>query len=381
MSEKPTILVVDDVLITRRLMKAGLAHCFEVVDAESGEQALELLPQLELELAAIVLDVEMQPGMDGFETCRLVRADERFAHVPVVFVSAREAVEDRLSGYEAGGEDYIVKPFSALELEAKLRRLIEASSERRRLDGQVRDASSAAMTAMVSMSEMGALLEVIKQLGAAGSMAELADALVAGLRLYGLQGCVQLRAGAGVLNRSSDGDASPLELSVLEHLAGMGRMVQFKNRMIINYPEVSLLLRDMPVEDEDRCGRLRDHLTMLVEAANVHVGSLAVLAAARQRDRQVVAVAMRMIQTLGEVDRAQRDNQVAGRIALEDIRQRIDEACVSMLLTNSQEVLLHRALDEGIESMLGSQSDTTQLQDRLSQMVQELRQVAGVHGD
>ncbi|WP_374556212.1 response regulator [Aquitalea pelogenes] len=379
MSEKPTILVVDDVLITRRLMKAGLSHCFEVVDAESGEQALELLPQLEL--AAIVLDVEMQPGMDGFETCRLVRADERFAHVPVVFVSAREAVEDRLSGYEAGGENYIVKPFSALELEAKLRRLIEASSERRRLDGQVRDASSAAMTAMVSMSEMGALLEVIKQLGAAGSMAELADALVAGLRLYGLQGCVQLRAGAGVLNRSSDGDASPLELSVLEHLAGMGRMVQFKNRMIINYPEVSLLLRDMPVEDEDRCGRLRDHLTMLVEAVNVHVGSLAVLAAARQRDRQVVAVAMRMIQTLGEVDRAQRDNQVAGRIALEDIRQRIDEACVSMLLTNSQEVLLHRALDEGIESMLGSQSDTTQLQDRLSQMVQELRQVAGVHGE
>ena len=379
MNEKPTILVVDDVLVTRRLMRAGLAHCFEVVDAESGEQALELLPQLDL--AAIVLDVEMQPGMDGFETCRLIRADERFAHVPVVFVSAREAVEDRLSGYEAGGEDYIVKPFSALELEAKLRRLIEASGERRRLDGQVRDASSAAMTAMVSMSEMGALLEVIKQLGAAGSMAELADALVAGVRLYGLQGCVQLRAGAGVLNRSSDGDASPLELSVLEHLAGMGRMVQFKNRMIINYPEVSLLLRDMPVEDEDRCGRLRDHLTMLVEAANVHVGSLAVLAAARQRDRQVVAVAMRMIQTLGEVDRAQRDNQVAGRIALEDIRQRIDEACVSMLLTNSQEALLHRALDEGIESMLGSQSDTTQLQDRLSQMVQELRQVAGVHGD
>lgn len=379
MSDKPTILVVDDVLITRRLMKAGLAHCFEVVDAESGEQALEMLPQLEL--AAIVLDVEMQPGMDGFETCRLIRADERFAHIPVVFVSAREAVEDRLSGYEAGGEDYIVKPFSALELEAKLRRLIEASGERRRLDGQVRDASSAAMTAMVSMSEMGALLEVIKQLGAAGDMTELADALVGGLRLYGLQGCVQLRAGTGVLTRGSDGEASPLELSVLEHLVGMGRLVQFKNRMVINYPEVSLLLRDMPVEDEDRCGRLRDHLTMLVEAANVHVGSLAVLAAARQRDMQVVAVAMRMIQTLGEVDRAQRDNQVAGRIALEDIRQRIDEACVSMLLTNSQEVLLHRALDEGIESLLGSQSDTTQLQDRLSQMVQELRQVAGVLAD
>jgi CheY-like chemotaxis protein len=379
MNEKPKILVVDDVLITRRLMKAGLAHCFDVADAESGEQALELLPQLAA--VAIVLDVEMQPGMDGFETCRRIRADARFAHIPVVFVSAREAVEDRLSGYEAGGEDYIVKPFSALELEAKLCRLIEASVERRRLDGQVRDASSAAMTAMVSMSEMGALLEVIKQLGSAGSMSELAGALVGGLRLYGLQGCVQLRAATGVLNRSSDGEASPLELSVLEHLVGMGRMVQFKNRMVINYPEVSLLLRDMPIEDEERCGRLRDHLTMLVDAANVHVGSLAVLAEARQRDMQVVEVALRMMQTLEEVDRAQRENQVAGRIALEDIRQRIDGACVSMMLTNSQEALLHRALDEGIESLLGSQLDTTQLQDRLSRMVQELRQVAGVLGE
>ena len=379
MNEKPRVLVVDDVLITRRLMKAGLAHCFEVADAESGEQALAILPQLAP--AAIVLDVEMQPGMDGFETCRRIRADARFARIPVVFVSARETVEDRLSGYEAGGEDYIVKPFSALELEAKLCRLIEVSGERQRLRGQVRDASSAAMTAMVSMSEMGALLEVIKHLGAATRLPELADALVEGLGLYGLQGCVQLRSAAGVLTRGSDGDASPLELSVLEHLVGMGRLVQFKNRMVINYPDVSLLLRDMPVEDGDRCGRLRDHLSMLVEAANVHVSSLAVLAAARQRDLQIVAVAVRMIQTLGDVDRAQRDNQVAGRIALEDIRQRIDEACVSMLLTNSQEGLLHRALDEGIESLLGSQLDTTQLQNRLSRMVQELRQVAGVTGD
>jgi hypothetical protein len=52
-----------------------------------------------------------------------------------------------------------------------------------------------------------------------------------------------------------------------------------------------------------------------------------------------VQLALRMMQTLGDVDRAQRDNQVAGRIALEGIRQRIDEACVSMLLTNSQESL------------------------------------------
>ncbi|WP_287876714.1 response regulator [Aquitalea sp.] len=376
MHEKSKILVVDDVLITRRLMKAGLAHCFDVLDAESGEDALSMLEALQP--AAIVLDVEMQPGIDGFETCRRIREDSRFAYIPIVFVSAREAVEDRLSGYEAGGEDYIVKPFSALELEAKLQKLIDAADERRRLNGLAHAASSAAMTAMISMSEMGALLEVIKQLGAAASLRELADAMLAGLGLYGLQGGVQLRTAAGVLTRSSDGEASPLEVSVLDHLVTMGRLAQFKNRMVINFPAVSLLVRDMPQDDEERCGRLRDHLSMLAEAVNVHVESLAVMAEARRRDDLIVQVALRMTQTLGDVDRAQRDNLVAGRVALEGIRQRIDEACVSMLLTNSQESLLNRALDEGIDALLNSQSDISDLQDMLSRMVVELRQVSGV---
>lgn len=376
MHEKSKILVVDDVLITRRLMRAGLARGFEVLDVESGEDALSVLEGVQP--AAIVLDVEMQPGMDGFETCRRIREDERFAYIPIVFVSAREAVEDRLSGYEAGGEDYIVKPFSAPELEAKLQKLIDAAGERRRLNGLARDASSAAMTAMISMSEMGALLEVIKQLGAAANLRELADAMVAGLGLYGLQGSVQLRTEADGVTRSSDGEASPLEISVLEHLEKMGRLAQFKNRMVINFPLVSLLVRDMPLDDEERCGRLRDHLSMLVEAANVHVESLALMAEARRRDDLIVQVAVRMTQTLGAVDRAQRDNQVAGRIALEGIRQRIDEACVSMMLTNSQENLLNRALDEGIDELLNSQSDISELQDMLSHMVQELRRVAEV---
>lgn len=376
MHEKSKILVVDDVLITRRLMKAGLAHCFDVFDAESGEEALSMLEALQP--AAIVLDVEMQPGIDGFETCRRIREDGRFAYTPIVFVSAREAVEDRLSGYEAGGEDYIVKPFSALELEAKLQKLIDAAAERQRLNGLAHAASSAAMTAMISMSEMGALLEVIKQLGAAASLRELADAMVAGLGLYGLQGGVQVRTAAGALTRSSDGEASPLEVSVLDHLVTMGRLAQFKNRMVINFPAVSFLVRDMPQDDEERCGRLRDHLSMLAEAANVHVESLAMLAEARRRDDLIVQVALRMTRTLGEVDRAQRDSLVAGRIALEGIRKRIDEVCVSMLLTHSQESRLSRALDEGIDELLNSQSDISDLQDMLSSMVVELRQVLGV---
>jgi DNA-binding response OmpR family regulator len=81
-----------------------------------------------LQPAAIVLDVEMQPGMDGFETCRRIREDERFTYIPIVFVSAREAVEDSLSGYEAGGEDYIVKPFRRWSWSAKLQKRVRSGA-------------------------------------------------------------------------------------------------------------------------------------------------------------------------------------------------------------------------------------------------------------
>lgn len=375
MNEKAKILVVDDVETVRRLLKMGLSRSFEVVDAGSGEEALAMLG--EVRPAAILLDVEMHPGMDGFETCRRIRANEEFAQVPIVFVSAREEIEDRLAGYEAGGEDYVVKPFSAPELVAKLQRLIDSTAERGRLNGLARDASCAAMTAMQSMSEMGALLEVVKQLGTAAAVLELADAMVAGVALYGLDACVQVRVPVGGVTRCRGGEASPLEVSVMDHLVSMGRLVQFKARMVINYPVVSLLVRDMPLEDEDRCGRLRDHLTMLVETADVHAGALAALALARSRDDEIVRLALSMTEVLGEVDKAQRDNQVSSRIALENVRQRVDAAYVSMMLTTTQENMLNRALDDGVEELLNSQADISDLQNRLSQMVADLRRVAG----
>jgi len=374
MVAKPKVMVVDDVAIARRLMITGLSNCFDVVSASGGEEALSMLPDVMPD--AILLDVEMQPGIDGFETCRRIRSNPVFGLIPVIFVSARDALEDRLSGYEAGGEDYVVKPVVIAELEAKLQRLIERAIQKKQLNEMVSSASGAAMTAMVSMNELSALLEVIKRLGAVSNLVEVADALVSGLALYGLDGCAQIRSGRDVITRCENGSASPLEISVLEHLQGMGRLTQFKMRMVINYPAASLLVRNMPLDDEERCGRLRDNLTMMVESAETHVKELLAVAEARARDEAVLQVAMRMAEALGEVDRAQRDSQVAMRIALEGMRQRMDAAYVSTMLTSSQERMLTEALDDGVEELLNSQGDISTLQDQLSQMVQELRQAA-----
>ena len=102
-------------LIQRGLREDGL-----VVDvAKTGEDATWMAGSTPYD--AIVLDV-MLPGIDGFETCRRLRADGVWA--PVLLLTARDAVEDRIAGLDGGADDYLVKPFSFGELLARLRALV-----------------------------------------------------------------------------------------------------------------------------------------------------------------------------------------------------------------------------------------------------------------
>jgi two-component system OmpR family response regulator len=113
------ILIVEDEAKLAQLVARGLreeGHAVDVVG--NGEEALWLAGTASFD--AIVLDV-MLPGLDGFGVCRRLR--EQGIWVPVLMLTAREAVEDRIAGLDAGADDYLAKPFSFDELVARLRAL------------------------------------------------------------------------------------------------------------------------------------------------------------------------------------------------------------------------------------------------------------------
>jgi two-component system OmpR family response regulator len=114
------ILLVEDELKMARALRRGLEQEGHSVDsATNGDDALSR--GVEFEYDAIVLDV-MLPGRDGFSICRELRARDRWA--PVLMLTARDAVEDRIRGLDAGADDYLVKPFAFGELLARLRALV-----------------------------------------------------------------------------------------------------------------------------------------------------------------------------------------------------------------------------------------------------------------
>ena len=113
------VLVVEDEVKMGRLLERGLEEEGHAADvARTGDDALWMAGATEYD--AIVLDV-MLPGIDGFETCRRLREEGIWS--PVIMLTARDSVEDRVAGLDGGADDYLAKPFSFAELLARLRAL------------------------------------------------------------------------------------------------------------------------------------------------------------------------------------------------------------------------------------------------------------------
>jgi two-component system, OmpR family, response regulator len=120
---RPRVLVVDDELNITELVALGLRYeGFEVMSAANGQGALRAVREFKPEL--VILDVWM-PDIDGFEVCRRMRADGIW--MPVIFLTARDATEDKIAGLTIGGDDYLTKPFSLDELVARVRAIVRRS--------------------------------------------------------------------------------------------------------------------------------------------------------------------------------------------------------------------------------------------------------------
>jgi two-component system, OmpR family, response regulator len=121
------ILVVEDEVKMAGLLRRGLTEEGHAVDvARAGDDALWMARAIEYE--AIVLDL-MLPGLDGIEVCRRLR--EGGVWSPVLMLTARDGVEDRVAGLDAGADDYLPKPFSFAELLARLRALVRRGAAER----------------------------------------------------------------------------------------------------------------------------------------------------------------------------------------------------------------------------------------------------------
>ena len=177
---RSTILVVEDEVGIARMIQVLLeARGFATLVSHSGDEALDRIAAHPVDL--VLLDL-MMPGMDGYEVCRRLKDDLRWRHIPVMMLTAKDGVRDKVHGLEIGADDYITKPFNNEELIARIRVLLRMQSMsqalvRRNRELQALNAVALAVSLSLSPEEIleGAVARTLESLGLATGLAHLLD--------------------------------------------------------------------------------------------------------------------------------------------------------------------------------------------------------------
>lgn len=364
------VFVVDDDAIILDVLRATLAAECELHTFASAEACLSALADVKPDL--FLLDVSM-PVMDGYALCRQLKDDWDTQDIPVVFISASDNNETRMLCYEAGGDDFIQKPFDPAELLSKLGVAGRILAEKKALREQAGYAQRTAMAAMVSMGELGVVLQFLSKSFACNTLDELAAALLDAMQQYDLQAAVQMRIGDEVLTLSHNGRNVPLEVSVLNHVRESGRIFQFKSRCVFNYGQVTLLVENMPLEDAERCGRIRDNGALLAEGADARLRAIETEMLAARRRAGIESALPRLYSTLDGVQANYRRNCFELTQVMIDFQEQLAKAFISLGLMERQEEQLSSMANDFVTRLVGTQDASLEIVGHLEALAEDLK--------
>lgn len=335
------ILSVDDEPINQAIVEELFNEQFDVALVSSGEECLQEIDRIKPEL--ILMDVSM-PGIDGYQTCRELKIHQSNRQIPVIFVSARSTLEDKIKGYEAGGHDYITKPFNHAELEIKIKHTIKTVKQsitaEVHQDNKVHEAATTSVNSAIVIQFLGDSFYC-------NSPDELGKLLLNTCRNLQLNYTFQFRIGSERLNYSSNmtssSEISPLELSLIEHISDQDRFFDFNSRTIVTFPQVSLLVKNMPRQDENRYTELRDLLGTLAAGAEL---KLKLLLTEATLSSHYESTFKNMKEHLIEFDKYSESLREKNITNIKDFATRIENFLLDSELNTSQKTALQSIIKE-----------------------------------
>ena len=367
------VFVVDDDPVILDIMCAILDPDCAIQTFFSSEDCQALLDSEKPDL--FLLDINL-PGMDGYSFCRQIKDDSGLCNIPVIFVSSNDTIEERILGYDAGGDDFIVKPFEPEEL---LRKVMLAQSmvlSQRSLRTQAEEAELLSSLVMASMDETGILLQFMSKLIAMENAEEVAEGLLELMGRYRLDGVVQTRLGSATQTRSAAGRNLPLEVAVIEHVRDQGRIFEFRRRSVHNFERVTLMINNLPLDDPDYCGRLRDHLSVAAQGVDSRLAALQIEEANRRAQNGIQSALESIGDTIMELRDAHSNNSEASSRLVNDLQESLLNSFYRLGLTDHQEKFLQDMVGDFMARMallLNRGAETQEALQRLSTRLGELR--------
>jgi len=367
---KAKVLIVDDEPSSLDFLEAFLGDQFAFVYAGDGAAALAALKSGNPDL--ILMDVEMPRGMNGYQVCRAIKDDKNTQHIPVIFISGHTETEDRLKAYDSGGDDYVSKPFNVKELKHKIALALASQERRNELAEKARKAASVAMMSLREAADSGVVLNFLSDIIRQTDLAEIATTALRTLQKFRIEGAVQLRDGRGRLSRNSAGDCSPVEDAVLAEMAADARIVDLGKRSAFNYQRATIIIYDMPLDDPELYGRLKDIVVKMAEALDVHMRSLETVATAIERGDALAELLKQHIARAREIGAGLKAQHHANERALKQLATAVEAAAASGAMPATQALALRAVARDAHAQALAAAQQSTHLESQLQPLLADV---------
>ncbi|GAA0356399.1 hypothetical protein GCM10009092_20790 [Bowmanella denitrificans] len=220
----------------------------------------------------VILDVQL-PGVNGFSICEILRREFLQDDVPVLFTSGLMQEEDILHAYAVGADDYLIKPVRLKELTLKVEQLLRQWEIRQQATEQFDSAMKMAFDAMKTSAELGDILRFMESTHKVSTTPELAALIFSALAGFGVKGTVYFEMDEKSYFRD-DGRQVSLELQSIHEARSKGRIYSWKQFSFFNYQYFTVLIRDMPIDDEERYGVLKDQFCLLLNGVDARIEAI-----------------------------------------------------------------------------------------------------------
>ena len=368
MSSKALILCVDDEPVNLTIMEELLQDNYELITVNSGEGCLQ---QVEIQKPdLILLDVNM-PEIDGLETCARLKADAETAEIPIIFVSALASQAELMAGYEAGGDDYITKPFSEEILQKKLQ-IVFASQQRKQELKQISDQAVEALRDNLSdTDELGMVIEFLHQCQTVSTLDELARNVFDCLREFELDSSLLILDEPENRIWFSDDIERPMESQILASLRGQDSVVSFGTRLAISSDHATILVRNLP-SGQKKIARVRGYLTILIEGLDSRIHAMQRESLLDQRGQVLVRVLQATRDNLGSIDDLHQQQKTRSGKIISALGIEIGKSIVKLNLTKQQENALMRIIESSAVQIESVYDDNLKFDDQFQDVIDDL---------
>jgi len=350
-----------------------LGDGYDAVPVTTFDEARSVTQAGDIKVALII-----ERGMSTDEALACVstlKDDAGMAVIPVVVMANSEhTLAERMAFFDAGVDD-LVQSEAESELQARMMRVIFNKVANDQLKIQLDKANEMAFIAMSDTSDLGVNIQFLLDINKCNNLDEAGMRLFQALKSYNINCSLQMRSRFGTKNMEVNGMAKDLESALMEECKDQGRYVDFGRRSIMNYENVSLLVKNMPLGDDKKYGAIKDNVFSLLQGLDARVTALDDIESLKLESQLVCRLTASMTDLMDRVDRGY--HEVMTRIAdvVEDIADGVDREIQFLGMDEDQERAMQKIMENGITSANRVFNDGLRMDTDLKNVLGELGRV------